>query len=359
MWEVMNEMKGMKKAFFMVLLCGVLAALLAGCGGGQKTAKRELKVYNWGDYIDPEILKSFEKETGIHVVYDTFATNEDMYVKVKAGGSDYDVVIPSDYMISRMIRDGLVEKLDFSKIPNYAKIDAKYKNLDFDPKGEYSVPYMWGTVGIAYNTKMVTEPVDSWGILWDKKYEKQIFMLDSPRDSIGITLKYLGYSLNTGNEEELAAAGKKLVEQKPLVLAYLVDEAKDKMIAGEGALAVVWSGDAMFMIEKNKDLAYAIPKEGTNLWFDAMVILKGAKHRTEAEEFINYMTRPDIALKNVEYIGYASPIPEVAAKLPEDVRKNIAAYPDDSLLKDAEVFNDLTENMPKYDKVWTEVKVSK
>ena len=351
-------MKGMSKTFFLLLLCGVLAALLVGCGGGQKSAKRELKVYNWGDYIDPEILKSFEKETGIHVVYDTYATNEDMYVKVKAGGSDYDVVIPSDYMISRLIRDGLVEKLDLSKIPNYAKIGEKYRNLDFDPKNEYSVPYMWGTVGIAYNKKVVTEPVDSWGILWDQKYAKQIFMLDSPRDSIGITLKYLGYSLNTGNEAELAEAGKKLVEQKPLVLAYLVDEAKDKMIAGEGALAVVWSGDAMFMIEKNKDLAYAIPKEGTNLWVDSMVILKGTKHRAEAEEFINYMTRPDIAQKNVEYIGYASPIPEVEAKLPEDVRKNIAAYPDEALLKNAEVFNDLMENMPKYDKVWTEVKVA-
>ena len=354
-----KEMNGMRKAFVLLLLCGVLAALLAGCGGGgQKSAKRELKVYNWGDYIDPEILKSFEKETGIHVIYDTFATNEDMYVKVKSGGSDYDVAIPSDYMISRLLRDGLLEKIDFSKVPNYSKIGAKYKNLDFDPKNEYSVPYMWGTVGIAYNKKMVTEPVDSWGILWDAKYAKQIFMLDSPRDSIGITLKYLGYSLNTGNEVELAVAGKKLVEQKPLVLAYLVDEAKDKMIAGEGALAVVWSGDAMFMMEKNKDIAYAIPKEGTNLWFDAMVILKGTKHKAEAEEFINYMTRPDVAKKNVEYIGYASPIPEVESKLPEDVRKNIAAYPDAELLKNAEVFNDLTENMPKYDKVWTEVKVA-
>ena len=351
-------MKGMKKAFFLTMLCVVAAALLVGCGGGQKAAKKELKVYNWGDYIDPEILKSFEKETGIHVVYDTFATNEDMYVKLKAGGSDYDVAIPSDYMISRMIRDGLLEKIDFSKIPNYAKIGDKYKNLEFDPKNEYSVPYMWGTVGIAYNTKMVTEPVDSWGILWNQKYAKQIFMLDSPRDSIGVTLKYLGYSLNTGDEAELAAAGKKLVEQKPLVLAYLVDEAKDKMIAGEGALAVVWSGDAMFMMEKNPDLAYAIPKEGTNLWFDSMVILKGTKHKAEAEEFINYMTRPDIAQKNVEYIGYASPLPEVESQLPEDVRQNIAAYPDNALLKNAEVFNDLTENMPKYDKVWTEVKVA-
>lgn len=340
-----------------LLVCLLCAALFAGCGG-EKTPARELKVYNWGDYIDPDILKSFERETGIRVVYDTFATNEDMFVKLRAGGSDYDVAIPSDYMISRMIREGMLEKLDLGKIPNLAKVDEKQRCLDYDPEGAYSVPYMWGTVGIVYNKKMVTRPVESWDILWDKQYEKQIFMLDSPRDSIGVTLKYLGYSLNTGDEAELAAAGRKLVEQKPLVLAYVVDEVKDKMIAGEGALAVVWSGDAMFMMDKNPDLGYAIPKEGTNLWMDAMVILKGTKHKAEAEEFINYMTRPDVAKKNVEYIGYASPIPEVVRTLSPEVQQNIAAYPADELLKNSEIFSDLTENLPKYDKVWTEVKVA-
>ncbi len=341
----------------LILMVVICAIALVGCGGGKK-AERELKVYNWGDYIDPDVLADFEKETGIHVIYDTFATNEDMYVKIKSGGSDYDVAIPSDYMISRMIRDGLLEKIDTSKIENYKLIGKDYKDLPFDPKNEYSVPYMWGTVGIVYNTKMVTDPVDSWSILWNPKYAKQIFMLDSPRDSIGITLKYLGYSLNTGNEAELEAAGKKLIEQKPLVLAYVVDEVKDKMIAGEGALAVVWSGDAVFMMEKNPDLAYAIPKEGTNYWFDSMVILKGAKHKAEAEEFINFMTRPDIAKRNVEYIGYASPIPEVVKMLDPEVQKDLASYPPKEMFKNWEVFSDLSENLPKYDKVWTEVKVA-
>lgn len=349
----------MKKTLKIVgLLTLVLCALaLAGCGGGS-SARRELKVYNAGDYIDPELVKTFEKETGIRIIYDTWATNEDMYVKVKAGGSDYDLVIPSDYMIERMKREGLLEKIDMTRIPNYALIDEKFKNLYYDPQNEYAVPYMWGTVGIIYNRKMVTDPVDSWDILWNPKYAKQIFMLDSLRDSIGVTLKYLGYSLNASDDAALKAARDKLIAQKPLVQAYVVDEVKDKMIAGEGALAVVWSGDAVYMMAKNPDLAYAIPKEGTNLWVDGMVILKGAKHKAEAEEFINFLTRPDIAKKNVEYIGYASPIPEVVRQLSPEVQKDVASYPPEDLLKKAEFFHDLGDNLPKYDKVWTEVKVA-
>ena len=180
-------------------------------------------------------------------------------------------------MIKRMINEDLLEKIDYNNVPNYKNISDKFKNLAFDAKNEYSVPYMWGTVGIIYNKTMVQEPVDSWGILWNKKYAKQILMVDSPRDSIGVTLKYLGYSLNTDKDNEIEAAKLKLIEQKPLVLAYVVDEVKDKMIAGEAAMAVVWSGDAMFMKEKNSDLEYAIPKEGTNLWFDSIVIPKRSK----------------------------------------------------------------------------------
>ena len=346
------------KVCCLVVVCIFSMVIFSGCGG-EKKAQRELKIYNWGDYIDPQVLKDFEKETGIKVIYDTFATNEDMYVKVKSGGSDYDIAIPSDYMIKRMINEGLVEKIDFNNVPNYAKVADKFKNLSFDPNNEYSVPYMWGTVGIIYNKKMVSDPVDSWKILWNPKYAKQILMIDSPRDSIGITLKSLGYSLNTENDQELEVAKQKLIEQKPLVLAYVVDEVKDKMIAGEAAMAVVWSGDAMFMKEKNPDLAYAIPKEGTNLWFDSIVIPKNAKHKKEAEEFINYLARPDVSLKNAEYIGYATPIPEAQEKLAEAIQKDLAAYPGNEILKNTEVFNDLAKNLVKYDKVWTEVKAAR
>ena len=343
--------------FTLFLLSALVITGCGGKGGGQNT-KRQLKVYNWGDYTDPSVLKSFEQETGIHVVYDTFVTNEDMYVKLKSSGKDYDVAIPSDYMISRMIREKMVERIDTSKLKNYKLVGERFLNASFDPKNEYSVPFMWGTVGIACNTKMVKEKVDSWAVLWDKKYEKQIFMLDSPRDSIGITLKYLGYSLNSGDEKALDDAARKLVEQKPLVKAYVVDDVKDRMIAGEGALAVVWSGDAQYIMERNKDVAYIIPKEGTNIWIDSMVILKGSKNKDAAMAFIDYMMRPDIAKKNVEYIGYATPLPEVQKQLPREVQESLAAYPPRELIENAEFFNDLTENLPKYEEVWTKVKIA-
>lgn len=252
----------------------------------------------------------------------------------------------------------MVEKIDTSKLKNYKLVGERFLHASFDPKNEYSVPFMWGTVGIAYNTKMVKEKVDSWAVLWDKKYEKQIFMLDSPRDSIGITLKYLGYSLNSGDEKALDDAARKLVEQKPLVKAYVVDDVKDRMIAGEGALAVVWSGDAQYIMERNKDVAYIIPKEGTNIWIDSMVILKGSKNKDAAMAFIDYMMRPDIAKKNVEYIGYATPLPEVQKQLPREVQESLAAYPPRELIENAEFFSDLTENLPKYEEVWTKVKIA-
>ena len=346
------------KIKFLVLLgCLLLSLLSTGCG--QNENERVLYVYNWGDYIDPEVIKEFEQETGIKVVYDTFATNEEMYVKVRSGGSDYDVVIPSDYMIKRLARENLLAKIDWQHVPNIKGVDDRFRHLAFDAEGEYTAPYMWGTVGISYNTKMVHEPVDSWGILWNPAYAKEIFMLDSPRDSLGITLKYLGYSLNSGDKAELEQVKAKLIQQKKLVLAYVVDEVKDKMIAGEGALAVVWSGDAAYMMAENPDLAYALPKEGTNLWVDAMVILKNSRHKAEAEEFINFMLRPDIALKNAEYIGYASPMPAVKEELPEEVQEDLASYPGEEYLKNTEVFDDLTENLELYDQTWTEVKVAR
>jgi spermidine/putrescine transport system substrate-binding protein len=227
--------------------------------------------------------------------------------------------------------------------------------LAYDPKNEYSVPYMWGTVGIIYNKTMVKDPVDSWNILWDKKYDKQIFMLDSQRDSIGITLKKLGYSLNTKKLEELEQAKDELIKQKDMVLAYVGDEVKDKMILGEAALAVVWSGDAVFMKKENPDLEYAIPKEGSNLWFDAMVISKTAKHQKEAEMFINFMCETDIALENTEYIGYSTPQTETKKMLSEDLLKDIAAYPSDDQLKNCEVFSDLSGSIKEYDRLWTEI----
>ncbi len=349
----------MKRIISLVLALAVVlsaGAILSGCGGAASSGgKVTIKVYNWGDYIGEDVVKKFEEKYNINVVYDTFSDNEVMYAKLKAGGSDYDVAIPSDYMIKRMIDEGMINKLDFNNIPNYQYIDPKFKKLAYDPNDEYSVPYMWGTVGIIYNKTMVKEPVDSWNILWDKKYDKQIFMLDSQRDSIGITLKKLGYSLNTKKIDELEKAKDELIRQKDIVQSYVGDEVKDKMIMGEAALAVVWSGDAVFMKRENPDLEYVIPKEGSNLWFDSMVVLNTTKHQKEAEQFIDFMCGTDIAFENADYIGYSTPQTEAKKKMPEDLLNDIAAYPTDDQIKNCEVFEDLADSIKDYDRIWTEI----
>ncbi len=346
----------------LVLTVILSTAVFAGCGTAGSTAggsgdKVTLKVYNWGDYIGEDVIKKFEKQYNINVVYDTFSDNEVMHTKLKSGGADYDVAIPSDYMIRRMIDEGMVKKLDFNNIPNYKYIDQKFKNLAFDPTNDYSVPYMWGTVGIIYNKTMVTDKVDSWNILWDDKYKKQVFMLDSQRDSIGITLKKLGYSLNTKKTEELEKAKEELIRQKQLgvVQSYVGDEVKDKMIMGEAAFAVVWSGDAVFMKRENPELEYVIPKEGSNLWVDSMVVLSSTKHQKEAEQFINFMCETGIAFENADYIGYSTPHTEAKKEMSPDLLNDIAAYPTDEQTKNCEVFEDLAGSIREYDRIWTEI----
>jgi spermidine/putrescine transport system substrate-binding protein len=347
-------MKNLKK-IASILLSLTLALSLSACGKGP-TSKSVLNVYNWGDYIDEGVLDLFEQKTGIKVNYETFATNEDMYTKVSKGNTNYDITFPSDYMIEKMIASDVIQKIDVNNIPNYKNIDDRFKNLSYDPTNEYSVPYMWGTVGIVYNTKMVKDPVDSWNILWNEKYSKSIFMLDSQRDSIGITLKKLGYSLNTRNVSELEAARDALKQQKPLVLAYVGDAVKDKMISGEAALSVMWSGDAMYCRQNNPDLAYAIPKEGSNYWFDGVVILKNAPHKENAEKFIDFLCSQDIALKNTEYIGYSTPNKATYELLNDEMKKDPIYSPTDAEIKRCEIFKDLGDFVKEYDKVWTEFK---
>lgn len=354
-------MKGIKSiaAFLLTVL---IAASFTACGGSTSTngskSKVTINVYNWGDYIAETTVSDFEaKYPDIRVNYETFTTNEDMYVRIKAGGSDYDVAIPSDYMIKRMLDEGMLNKINMENIPNYRLIDDRFKNLSYDTANEYSVPYMWGTVGILYNKTMVNEKVDSWKILWDKKYHKQILMPDSERDSIGITLRMLGFSLNSKNLDELESAKKALKEQKPDVLAYVVDEVKDKMIEGEAALSVVWSGDAFYCMSQNEDLDYVIPKEGSNLWFDAMVIPNTSKHQKEAETFINFMCDTETAFKNAEYIGYASPHKEAIKKLDPKLTGDRNAYPQAEDLKNTEIFEYPGDEINKeYSRIWTEIK---
>lgn len=340
------------KVIALIALVVSIAFSLVGCGEDKPT----LNVYNWGDYIDPDVIKQFEEEFNVKVNYDTFATNEDMYVSIAKGGTSYDVAFPSDYMIERMIAEGLLAKIDKNNIPNLKYIDEEFLDLDFDPNNEYSVPYMWGTVGILYNKKLVDDKVDSWDILWNEKYKGQILMLDSQRDSIGVALKKLGYSLNTRNLDELEKAKEELIKQKPLVYAYVGDEVKELMVGEEAALAVVWSGDAVALMRENENLAYAIPKEGTNIWFDNMVIPKNAQNKELAEKFINFMNRPEIAAKNAEYIGYSTP--NVAAKelLPDDMKNSNVAYPSKEEIANTEIFLDVKDALTIYDQIWLEIK---
>lgn len=320
----------------------------------------QVVVYNWGQYINPEVLTMFEEETGIDVVYEEFETNEIMYPKIQSGAIAYDVVCPSDYMVQRMIENDLLAEIDFDNIPNIQYIDSTYmtQSQQFDSENKYSVPYLFGTVGILYNKKMVDEPVDSWSILWDEKYKDRILMQDSVRDSFGITLKSLGYSLNSTDLDELEEAKEKLIEQKPLVQAYVIDQVRDKMIGNEAALGVIYSGEALYTKLENPDLEYVIPKEGSNLWIDSWVIPKNAKHKDNAEKFIDFLCRPDIAKLNFEYITYSIPNSEGRKLIEEDwMRNSEIVFPEPESLSKCETFQFLgDENDVLYNKLWREVK---
>lgn len=342
----------MKLGIWLVLI----SLILGGCSLHPASRGDTVNVYNWGEYIDKDLLQQFEEETGIRVIYSNFNTNEDLYVKIKGGGSNYDVIVPSDYMIERMIREDMLRPIDWEHVPNMQYVDAAYQHHSYDPEQAYSAPYFWGTLGIVYNTTLVDEPVDSWDILWDEKYQREIIMLDSSRDSIGIALATLGYSMNSREPEQLRQAQALLSEQYDLVYAYLVDQTKDMMINGEAALAVMYSGDAVDAIDSNEDLAYAVPKEGSNLWFDAMVIPKTARNPENAEKFINFMLRPENAAQNAEYVWYSLPSTEAKELLGEELRDNPVAYPELSLLDQLEVFRDPGSFVRTYDEIWQAVK---
>lgn len=342
------------------LLCILvtLALMLPVCASAQEV----VNVFNWEDYIDESVLAQFEQETGIHVNYMRFTTNEDMIVQVEANPGAFDVCFPSDYIVERMLSKDMLAEIDYDKVPNAQYILENLRSPDYDPNNVHSLPYMWGTVGILYNTTMVEEPVDSWGILWDSKYKSNVFMLDSFRDSMGVTLKYLGHSMNTRDIIALESCKDKLIEQKKngIVKAYQVDETKDKMVAGEAALAVMWSGDAQYAIDLNPDLAYSIPSEGSNIWIDAMVIPKNAQNMDNALKFVDFLCRPDIAQKNCEAIWYSSPNSGAIELMGEDYTENPVMNPTDEEVARCEFFHDIDETfMPVYTALWQEVKNAK
>ena len=363
----------MKKRVCSIMAVAAVAALsavtMSGCGKSADKAGSagEVYVYNWGEYIDEDVKAEFEEETGIKVIYDMFETNEEMYPVIEAGGVKYDAVCPSDYMIQKMIENQMLAEINFDNIPNIKEIDPKYMDMSksFDPDNKYSVPYCWGTVGILYNTSMVA-PEDAptkWSDLWDEKFKDNILMQDSVRDAFMVALKSLGYSMNTTNEAEIAEARDLLIKQKPLVQAYVIDQVRDKMIGGEAAMGVIYSGEMLYIQQEVADLGldysleYVIPEEGTNLWLDSWVIPANAPNKENAEKWINFLCRPDIAKKNFEYITYPTPNKGAFDLLDADLQNNKAVFPDTDSLKNCEVFQYLGTDVDSiYNEYWKEVK---
>ena len=376
----------MKKKVFAISMAGLTAAsaLLSGCGASGNTGASdtdsaasgsadggELYVYNWGEYIDEDVISQFEEETGITVVYDLFETNEEMYPVIEAGAVNYDVVCPSDYMIQKMRENDLLAELNFDNIPNIDQIDPAYMEMSqsFDPENKYSVPYCWGTVGILYNTRLLDElgvPAPTkWADLWDERLSGEILMQDSVRDAFMVALKKDGYSMNSESKDELEQAKQELIDQKPLVQAYVIDQVRDKMIGGEAAVGVIYSGEMLYIQDEvanlglDYNLEYVIPEEGTNLWLDSWVIPKNAKNKENAEKWIDFMCRPEIAKANFEYITYPTPNKGAFELLDEEMQNNKAVFPDIDSLKDSEVYKYLGDDTDAiYNELWKEVKAN-
>ena len=359
----------MKRLLVFVLCFAMLAVL--GCGekaaddsavfadGDQyEQIGGELNILNWGEYIDPELIELFEKETGVTVNYVEMTSNEEMLIKLRSSDCVYDMCFPSEYIIEQLIATNMLLPLDMEKIPNAKNIaEDKLAITDtFDPGNTYSLPYMWGTVGILYNTTIVEEPVTSWKILWDEKYAGQIWMYDSVRDSIGITLKMLGYDLNTRSADEVAEARDMLIAQKPLRKGFGTDNMRSSMVNGKAAMAVIYSGDAFCCIDENPDLAYAVPDEGSNVWFDNVVIPKTAKNVEAAHAFINFLNDASIAARNTEYIFYSTPNAGAMALLDDYFTDNETYNPPADVLARCTVFHDLGVFIEVFNDAWTKVK---
>ncbi|WP_166241571.1 ABC transporter substrate-binding protein [Paenibacillus turpanensis] len=318
-----------------------------------------LTVYNWGDYIDPELIEQFEEQSGMKVIYQTFDSNEAMMTKIKQGGTVYDVAVPSEYAIDKMKQEGLLYKLDPSKLPNLGNINERFMDLPFDPGNEYSVPYFWGTVGIVYNPELLDgKKLTGWNDLWDESLRNEILLADGAREVMGFALNSLSYSLNDTNDDHLVEAKQKLEKLTPNVKAIVGDEIKMLLAAEEAAIGVVWSGDASEIISENEKLDYVVPSEGTNLWFDNMVIPRTARNIDGAHQFINFMLDAEVAAQNAEYVGYSTPNEEALAIMPEEITEDERFYPSEEMTAKLEVYENLGKTMlARYNELFLEFKM--
>ena len=363
----------MKKLFLITSALTIPCLLLAGCGSSSSSSQgkdgsedNKLYVYNWGEYIDESVIDEFEKETCIEVVYDMYETNEEMFPVIEAGGIAYDAVCPSDFMIQKMREHDLLAEINFDNVPNLKEIDPLYLELaqSFDPENKYAVPYTWGTIGILYNKERLeelgVEPPTKWSDLWDERLDGEILMQDSIRSAFMTGLKKNGYSMNSTNPDEITKAKEDLIAQKPLVQAYVVDQVRDKMIGGEAAVGIIYSGEMLYIqneADEGDNLIYVIPEEGTDLFIDCWVIPKNAKHKENAEKWIDFLCRPEIAKKNFEYITYSTPNKGAFDLLDADLQNNKAIFPDVDSLKNCEVLKYLGDEVDDlYNEAWKEVK---
>jgi len=353
-----------KKLVVSVLTCALAGvSILSGCGktsGVEKTGET-LTVFNYSEYLDPDMLELFTEETGIEIKYEEATTPEELYTKYISGGIDYDLICSSDYMIQRLINEGEVQSVDFASMEYETNIGQKYWDFSkaFDPNNEYALPYFWGTIGILYDTTKVDAPIDSWDVLFNGDYAGQVIMQDSMRDTFMITLKALGYSLNTSSEDEIREAADLLKAQKPDVEAYLVDEARDEVVAGNATMAVVYSGEAYLGHEYNNDLAYVIPKEGSNVWIDSWVVTKRCQNTDAAAKFLDFLCREDVAAKNFEYIYYSTPNEAVIAGLDEELLNDPSVVPTDDSTANCEVCTMADPEITNlYNDLWKEIKAN-
>ncbi|MFM1654151.1 ABC transporter substrate-binding protein [Brevibacillus sp. B_LB10_24] len=356
----MKQLVRMFTAVFLVAFVLIYVTFQLNSTEGYSSGNT-LTIYNWGDYIDPDLLKQFEQETGIKVIYQTFDSNEAMMTKIAQGGTTFDVAIPSEYAISKMKEENLLLPIDHSKLPNLKYINPRFLNLSFDKENEYSVPYFWGTVGIVYNPKLLGgKEITSWNDLWDEDLRNQILLVDGAREVIGMGLNSLHYSLNDTNEAHLQEAKNKLNALTPNVKAIVGDEIKMLLANEEAAVGVVWSGDASEIMSENDELDYVVPEEGSNLWFDNMVIPKTAKNIEGAHAFINFMLDPEHAAQNAEYVGYSTPNEKALEYLPEEIAGDERFYPDPSVTDKLEVYDNLGKRMlAHYNELFLEFKMHK
>lgn len=344
------------KALALMMSCIIAGTSFMGCG--KKEEKPVLNFMNYGENIGEGILEEFEEKYGIHVNQEVYDAPEEMYNKVSAGASQYDVIVSIDYLVQRMISEDRLEKIDYSNVPNMDKIESDHLGKSFDPDNEYSVPYMSGTIGICYNTEYVDEPIDSWTALWDTKYNKNVLLLDGVRDSLGAALKMLGYSVNTTNQDEINEARDKLIElkQNGNLLAIGSDDNTDKMARGEAALSILWSGEGLNLEAEHDNIKFVVPKEGANFWIDSLCIPKGTKNKENAEKFINFLCEKDPSFRTADEIGYTTPQREAREEQDDSVKNNPNAYMPEELLKKCESYDYLGDKLKLYEQAWTDFK---